>query len=718
MKGIWEIFWYDLKQLKGNYAAIIVVIALAILPSLYAWFNIVASWDPYGNTNQIQVAVVNEDTGSNLRDKAYLLGDDVVDKLTENDQMDWQFVTAAEAEVGLNEGEYYASLTIPADFSTKVLSITSNEVTQATIIYTSNQKINAIAPKITDKGASALQEQINQTVITTIGQVVLETAQATGVELDAQTPKIAEAQTALTNVQAKIDLIATTLASGETTVQEIQPLLRDVQAELPNVTQLVDDAIEVTTAMTTFTNELASFFNQIGPEITANLQLMTTLTNEIANKATNIAGYLNDPEQINLVIESLQTMEAQLTTAQTFTSSLVTVVQELQAKYPDIALQTTLEQLESLNQLLTEGINYLAEVQTKVLNGETLPQTSVEELVRITGSIATTTKSVADFIPNELLPSLETIQTKLSGLSTGIETELEKVNAAIPGVATALTSSLETLNLAQVTIDEVQTIIPKLENLIAEVTTSLTSVESSEVFNVLERLLSLNIEQNLDYLEQPVEIENQVIYPIANYGSAMTPFYTTLSLWVGCLLLVSILKVETKMPGNHKPYQVFLGKYGLFFCIAMAQALIVSMGDLWLLDVQVLHAPEFIGISLLSSCVFSFFVYSCVSVFGATGKVIGIILLVLQVAGSGGTFPIQLTPDFFQNLYPWLPFTYAISAMRETLGGIVWPIFIRDSIILCSYFGVTLLFALTLKKPINKISEPFAKKFESSGLGE
>lgn len=718
MRGIWKIFWYDVKKIRGNYAAIITLTALVILPSLYAWFNIVASWDPYGNTNQIQVAVVNEDLGAKIQGKTYEFGQEIMTKLEENAQMDWQFVSAKEAENGLNAGAYYATLTIPTDFSEKVVSITTNDVSQAKIIYTSNQKINAIAPKITDKGASALQEQINQTVIATISQVILETAKATGVELEAQTPKIAQAQTTLQNIATKITLISTTLESGETTIQEIRPLLSDLQAELPAVSQLIDQAIDVTTTVSQFTTELDRFFTQITPEVTANLQLVTVLTNEAANKMTAIDEYINDSEHVTLVVESLKTIQAQLATAQTFISSLETLIQQLQSNYPDLPLQTTQEQLQALNQQLTQGINYVDEVQSQIANGVTLPQTAIEELVRLTSGIATTAKSVAEFIPTQLMPALDTIQTEIRSLSTGLQTELEKAKALLPGVTTAVASSIETADLAQVTIDEVQTIIPNVQQLITEVLSAIESVETSGAFSVLEQLLGLDIDQNLQYLEQPVMIENQVVYPIENYGSAMTPFYTTLSLWVGSLLLVSILQVGTNLPGEHKAYQVFLGKYGIFFCLAMAQALIVTIGDIWLLGVQVIHVPQFIAVGLLSSFVFSFFVYACVSVFGATGKVIGIILLVLQVAGSGGTFPIQLMPEFFQNLNPWLPFTYAISAFRETSGGIVWPIFWRDCLILCGYALTTLVLALTLKQPFNRLSEPFTKKFSKSGLGE
>ncbi len=126
----------------------------------------------------------------------------------------------------------------------------------------------------------------------------------------------------------------------------------------------------------------------------------------------------------------------------------------------------------------------------------------------------------------------------------------------------------------------------------------------------------------------------------------------------------------------------------------------------------------FVGGILFTSVVFTFIIYSLVSVFGNVGKVVSIILLVLQVAGSGGTFPIQLTPKFFQIIYPFLPFTYAISFARESIGGVVQSVLSRDIVILSTYIIVAILVSVFLKKPLNRLMSGFSDKFKESGLGE
>ncbi|MGL4623948.1 MAG: YhgE/Pip family protein [Culicoidibacterales bacterium] len=719
MKRIWQIFRYDLQKLKGNYAAIIIVVALTLLPAMYAWFNILASWDPYGNTGQLQVAVVNEDEGGSFNGESYHIGDEVIAKLQETPSLDWQFVDAEQAETGVDAGRYYASITLPQAFSKDILSIANEDAaTKATIIYTSNEKINAIAPKITDKGATTLQEQINQTVVKTISEVLLEQAQLSGAELEQALPKITTAKTTLTEVQDKIAEVETTLVNGEATIAEIKPLLEAVQAEMPKVTEIVNDSIAISENVATFSGQLNQTFAQLGPEIVSELNLVAQLTQTIADELASIDEYVNDPAQTELVVESLKNIQGQAATALTFTQNLQQFIEQLQTQYPNLELQDAATKLGQLATKLDNLVSLIDQVQSNVANGQTLPQTLIDQLTTLSREVATTAQTVATDVPTVVLPALDTITKEIAATADKLQTELVKVQAQLPNVETTLTNTIATLDGTQTTIDDVQALLPNVKAMIADTLAMVTKVETSELQPLLSKILDLNVSQNANFLEQPVQIENQVRFPMANYGTAMTPFYTILSLWVGALLMVSILGTHTHLEGEHRPYQVFFGKYGLFALIAIVQSLIVTTGDIWLLGVQPANIPLFIGVGVLSSLLFSFFIYSCVSVFGSAGKVIGILLLVLQIAGSGGTFPIQMTPEFFQTIYPFLPFTYAISAMRETIGGIVWPVFWQDLLILGSYFIGIGVFALTLKKPINHLVHPFAEKFDESGLGE
>ena len=232
LKNIFKIYIEDLKRIFTNYAAFVVILALCILPSLYAWFNIKASWDPYSQeaTSQIKIGVVNNDEGTILNGEAVNIGDQVIEELKKNDLMGWQFVSEEEAEKALDEGTYYATLTIPGSFSNDLTSLVTNDVHKGQIIYRVNEKINAIAPKLTSKGATGVQESVNETVIKTVSSVLLETGKSLGLEIqDTLLPKLASVANSLNELTTKFGLINETVAKandGGLERNEIQQRMR------------------------------------------------------------------------------------------------------------------------------------------------------------------------------------------------------------------------------------------------------------------------------------------------------------------------------------------------------------------------------------------------------------------------------------------------------------------------------------------------------------
>ncbi len=256
--------------------------------------------------------------------------------------------------------------------------------------------------------------------------------------------------------------------------------------------------------------------------------------------------------------------------------------------------------------------------------------------------------------------------------------------------------------------------LPYAKSVVDDLVDAMKKINNNSEVNELISLLKSDVLKRSEFLKQPVDLVENRLYPMKNYGSAMTPFYTVLSLWVGILLLMSLL--STNVHGDYKSYEVYFGRGLTFLSLTIIQALIVSLGDIYLLKVQADNIPLFILISVFTSIVFTAIVYSLVSIFGNVGKAIGVVLLVIQVAGSGGTFPIQVTPQFFQNVYPLLPFTYAISAMRETVGGIYMPNLIKDISALAIFIIIFVLFTILFKKPINKITEKVQDRFNESDL--
>ncbi|EET85108.1 YhgE/Pip C-terminal domain protein [Clostridium carboxidivorans P7] len=221
------------------------------------------------------------------------------------------------------------------------------------------------------------------------------------------------------------------------------------------------------------------------------------------------------------------------------------------------------------------------------------------------------------------------------------------------------------------------------------------------------------------FLANPIDLKQNRIYPIPNYGSAMSPFYTTLALWVGAFILLSLLSVEVKSFEDGvelSAREQFFGRYFTFVTIAIMQALVTTIGNLVLLKTYVVSPAVYVMLGVYTSIVFTMIIYTLVSVLRNIGKALAMVAMVLQVSASGGTFPIELMPHFFQNINPMLPFTYAIGAMREAVGGILPQALIKNIAVLLIFFLISIFFGVFFKEKANRLSEKFVKQFKDSGL--
>lgn len=197
----------------------------------------------------------------------------------------------------------------------------------------------------------------------------------------------------------------------------------------------------------------------------------------------------------------------------------------------------------------------------------------------------------------------------------------------------------------------------------------------------------------------------------------MSPFYAVLSLWVGSTLLISLLRAEAENPeGTYRGYELYLGRLATFLTVGLLQAICVTAGDIWILGTYVADQWFFIVFAMLVSAVFVTITYTLLSVFGNIGKGIAIIFMVFQFSSSGGTFPISMTSPFFQALNPFMPFTYAISLLREAVGGILWSTAIKDILWLCLFIALSLILALLLKRPLSSLTKRSAENAKKTKI--
>lgn len=716
MKNIFRIFKDDLVSIINHKSALIVAIALCILPSLYAWFNIKASWNPYSSeaTSGIKVAVTNDDKGTTLKDKKINIGEKVVEKLKANKSLGWQFVDKDTADKNLREGRYYASIEIPEDFSKNITSIVNGNIKKGKLIYKVNEKINAIAPKLTDKGASTLQQSISETITSTIGEVIFTVTNEAGVTIENSLPQLEIIYNKLLDLQSHFGDINYVAETADTSSDKLSLLLKDAKNEIPKIESVIDKGISIEEESRNVINNSKDTVNNIASTVKNDLSLAKDISSQISDFSSKIINGLDSNlENTSATIDSLKAKAENLNN---LNKSLLNILQKINNAAPSDKLKNQIAKLNTVSEKINSLISLLNQAKSQIDSGN---RPSVDLLTKIKTIADDVNKIITDVsgkYESDISPAIKSIVSKGTDIMDKTDSILKDTKSKIPEVNSLLDTALKGTSIGKNKIDEVRSVLPQAENKINEIIGKIQDIkDKSDILGIID-ILKSNADDRSSFLADPVEIEETRLFPIANYGTAMTPFYTVLSLWVGLLLLTSIFSTDIKRENEYKAYEKYFGKMMLFMLIAVIQAVIVSLGDLFILKITALNPLLFIIGCIFASVVFMFIVYSLVSVFGNVGKVIGIILLVLQVAGSGGTFPIQLTPHFFQVIYAYLPFTYAISFAREAIGGVVMSVLIRDIIILLLYIAVFTLLSLLFKRKINEIMKDFSEDFERSGL--
>lgn len=717
-KNIFKIYKRDMKNILTNYVTLIIILALIVLPSLYSWFNIKACWDPYANTKGLLVAVVNLDKGSEFRNIKINVGNDVVKKLANNQSIGWKFVSESEAESGIKYGKYYASLTIPKDFSKNLLSVVTEETPKRPqLIYAVNEKRNAIVPKITQKGATNLQEEITKTFIEISSDTILSYLNQFGIELETFKPKLKSLVDVITNIDDKVPEIGKDIDNAYAESLVLQKYMQNVQNNIPVISDALNKTLDVTKTGNEYLGKAGNSLKNISPVIKADLALAKNAND------TNIA-----------LLNGVKDFKASDKGA--FREVLVTV----RDRYGDEVkkIEPVLSLLNSMNNFLNNNvigkfISNLSNMRDEMVNqqnfinsiiaaidkgNEVLPE-SINSAIEGTNKISNLINDNINNFDSQTAPAIEASVKSFSGISGDAVKILQNAQNNMPLISSLLQGANTGVDSKIKTLKEIKDKFPQIQQDIHSNSEKLGSLNDDEKLNEIVRLLKRDAKKESQFLSDPIELKQNRVYPIPNYGSAMAPFYTTLALWVGAFILLALLSVKVK---NFKDGvkltagEQFLGRYLTFVTIAIMQALVTILGNLFLIKTYAVSPVIYIIFGIYTSTVFIMIIYTLVSVLGNIGKALAMIALVLQVSASGGTFPIELMPSFFQAINPMLPFTYAIGGMREAVGGILPEALIKNTLILSLYFIVSIIFGLLLKEKANKINEKFVKQFKDSGL--
>lgn len=719
IKNSFKVYKRDLKNIFKNWVAVVIILGLMILPSLYAWFNIKSSWDPYSNTKGISVAVVNKDKGSSFKEKPIDIGKDIVEKLKNNDKIGWKFVDNKEAEWGVKNGKYYASVTIPEDFSYKIMSVVRDKQEKPSLIYSVNEKTNAVAPKITDKGVTTVQSEVTKNFIETVNGLVLEKINKLGIELEKGKPKLKDLVNMIFYVDNKIPEINKSIEELEKGATTLDGFINKTQKDLPLVEDSLNTALDMTESGRKFLNISKKGILKTAPYIKEDL---------ILSKDINSAAEVLLNEGANLISQGSPKAEDFLLRARDKfgkvydkSNSILELLNHIDSNNSSMIISKFENDISKIKGRLENKINILDTAIEVIDKGEKPSVDLLNKLKEKSNNIAPILDDIIMNFDSRILPAINNTVDKLSTIADNTVEILNHANDSLPEFKDLLTKGHSGIKKGTAELKILKENLPSIEQSIHEVAGNIKKMDDDAQLNEIIELMKNDARKESEFIANPIDIKENKIFPIPNYGSAMTPFFTTLALWVGALILVSILSVEPhNMKGEKKlsSYEKYFGRYLTFMSIAVFQALIVSLGDIFLLKAYISNKIVFVLFSVFISIIFSMIIYTLVSVFGNVGKAIGVILLVLQISSSGGTFPIELTPPFFQKLNPLLPFTYAIQGMREAVGGIIKSVLVKDIYILCIYFVVSILITLHLKTKLENMNDKFVEKFKESGLAE
>ena len=687
MRTIWAVYRADLRRARRSVISLVVILGLTAIPALFTWFNVAASWDPFSNTKNLTIAIANTDQGykSDLVPLTVNIGDQVVAALRANEDFDWAIESEEGAVEKTRSGQYYAAVVIPVDFSKDMMTFFSSpDARSAPLTYYINEKKNGLAPKIAGQGAEHLSAQVNQVFAQTLAEIALDTASSiAGAMEDPSNTR------ALGALDTRIQTVASRLAAAANSAEAYAALVDASLTLLDSTSALVSNASGAGAAAQSGASGLASGG--------------TGLAGAVQTATASVVGALSASQSsLSALSESIEGVYSQAdgasASAVASLRSQAGVFEGQAAQYASI--KSTLagltgspvpsEQLDRL-QSAVDRLNGLAEglrsAATALEGKNTSVQTNHTTVAQLIADAQSAVSTVRGDYDNTLKPQLDSLASSLEAGAGSLEnvraalaSAASGVNDGTGGARSGLTRLRDAFKGAAESLREAEGKLTSMHDSLAE---ALTSGDIARV----RAIIGSDPKALAAALAAPVGIETNRVFPVDNFGSQMAPLYSVLALWVGSVLMVIAMRSDVtddnaadglneddplrRYFASHRVPLAsgFIGRYLVFGTIALLQATLVFGGDIVFLKVQHTHPWLFMCVGWLTAVVFSFMLYTLVATFGNAGKAIGVLLLVLQISGAGGAFPLVLLPPFFSAVSPFLPATHAITALRAAIAG-------------------------------------------------
>lgn len=706
MNNIMFIFKRDMKNLVTNIFALLIAGGLCFIPSLYAWFNIYSNWDPYANTSAVNIAVFSEDEGYTDEDGNYSnIGEQVLESVKKSTSIGWVFTdTKDDAIEGVKSGKYYAAVIINNSFTYNIYNISKQDYKNPTITYYENSKKNAVAAKITDTAVSTLKTSINASLIKTMAGTVFDKTNVVADKLN-NSESIDNMISEVEEISDKLTQMSTTIDTFISNNNELVQSMSDMKSQIPLINDRIDSGInklnQTKTQFGTSTQDADSFASEL-----------SAMTDSISQSADTIRQTLNNAK----IDEGLDTVKTSISMALNDTKNLEndlnTLVKAVINENTGIAASDTIQNIKNY-------INQINQILSQIeVNLDITPDITGDSIKKILDNSITQVDNLKKIYNNSLKPQLLTLTNNMTTVIDDVNTFLTGIASTVNGVSDVINSADTTVNNINDSLIATKQVVDDVNNKLQSAINEMRDKDYDEKKEILINLLSGDPKTLSEFFSEPVKVHTELIYEIANYGSGVAPFYTVLAIWVGALVLVSLIKVDADKKGldNPKLYELFFGRYLLFFLLGQVQTVICVLGDIYLLKCQVVYPGLFLLASCLTSLTFTLLIYALTISFGDVGKAISVVMIVLQIAGSGGTYPIEILPSFYRAVYIFFPFPYAINALRETVGGIYGDTYVMSILQLLIFAVASLLLGLVIRKPFIKVNHFMEKRMKDTKM--
>lgn len=637
------------KHLFNNKILLISMAVISFIPILYSGFFLGSIWDPYGQTKNLPVAFVNEDKGASLNGKSLNVGESVEKKLKDNHDLGWEFVSKQQADEGVNSGHFYAVVTIPSDFSQKAASITKSEPQQAVINFTTTPAKNYIGSLVSNQAAAKVKSSVSEQITQAYAKGILENLDKLGIGLD----------TAANGASTLHDGLGRLQSGTQTYVGGVKQLAVNQQSLTGGLAQLSDGSRKLQAGLGQLSNNLPTE-SQLS-QLSDGMKQLQSGINQLNASVSNPSPAL--VAQQNKVKTDAQTLAETMLASRSDLLAAGGTLQTLGAQAAASGSDSTtisLPQISNISRALTKTQIISAQMETLREDLQALTQQLLAQQTQLQAGVSALNNGVNQLTPNAI--------TAFNGYNS-----VRFANNQLLAGSASLANGLSEAKSGSQKLANGASLLESRSGALIYGTSQLANGADTLANKLADASNRIKIQPTGATTQQqianPVKSEMTEKGNVPNYGYALSPYVLSLSLFVGAIVLNVIYPIRKTFSEQESAIRWWLSKASVAGVAAFMQATILMLVMVFFLGLTPEHPAHFIGAIYLTSFAYMSIVSLLVIVLDNPGRFLAMVLLVLQLGSSEGTFPIQTANGFFQAINPLVPMTYSIRALRQAISG-------------------------------------------------